>query len=244
LARAGAAANIACRDGAGAKESGMDGGRSEFARPASLALMGIAAVGWLIALYFWQEGVGLRADGEEAQRRSEVARQELVGELQALQQAVGSATDLRRRLDLGRKALDDAVAQRTSVQTQLADLTHKVDETELSLASESDELDSKTTLLKDTNANLKSAQEALGDLATQKAALASDLQKAQAALADAQAGARAADASAVAAKASEADSRVKIEALTKAADDAQGRLDAIVAEIKAKQSAPTPAPKP
>lgn len=219
----------------------MDGGRSEFSRPASLALMGIAAVGWLVALYFWQEGVSLRADGEEAQRRSEVARQELVGELQALQQTVGAASDLRRRLDQGRKALDDAVAQRTSVQTQLADLTHKVDETELSLASESDELESKSALLKDANANLKSTQEDLAALATRKAAVASDLQKAQAALADARAGAAAADASAVAAKTAETDSRAKAEALAKAADAAQARLDALVAEIKAKSA---PAPKP
>ena len=222
-------------------ELGMDGGRSEFARPASLALMGIAAVGWLVALYFWQEGVGLRADGEEALRRAEVARQELVGELQALQQAVGSAAELRRRLDRGRKALDDAVAERTSVQSALADLTHKVDETELSLASESDELDSKSALLKDTTANLKSVQEDLGDLAAQKAAVADELQKAQAALADSLARARAADASAVAAKTAETDARAKGDALAKAANDAQARLDAIVAEIKAK-SAPARTP--
>ena len=116
-------------------------GRSEFARPASLALMAIAAVGWLVAVYFWSQSVGLRAEGEEALRRAEVARQELVGELQTLQASVGSAADLRKKLDDGRKALDDAVAQRTSVQNDLAELTRKVDETELSLASETDQLE-------------------------------------------------------------------------------------------------------
>jgi chromosome segregation ATPase len=228
----------------GFRESGMDGSRSEFARPTSLALMGIAAVGWLVAIYFWAEGVSLRADGEEVQRRSEVARQELVGELQAMQRAVGSAGDLRKRLDDGRKALDDAVAERTRVQTDLADLTHKVDETELSLASESDQLDSKTALLKDTTNNLKSAQEELGDLAAQKAAVEADLVKAQAALADAQAAARAADASAVAAKTAETDARAKAEAFAKAADIAQARLDAIEAQIQARRNPPTPAPSP
>jgi septal ring factor EnvC (AmiA/AmiB activator) len=126
----------------------MDG-RSDFARPVSLALTGIAAVGWLVAAYFWAQAVGLRADADEAQRRSEVARSELVGELQTLQRSVGSAADLRRQLDEGRKALDDAVAQRTTAQSDLAHVARRIDEIELGLATESDQLDSKTALLKD-----------------------------------------------------------------------------------------------
>jgi len=161
----------------------MAGGRSEFARPASLALMAIAAVGWLVAVYFWMQAVDLRAEGEEALRRAEVARQGLVGELQSLQRIAGSAEDLRKKLDDGRKALDDAVAQRTGVQNDLSDLTRKVDETELSLASETDEVESKTALLKDTLANLKAAQDVLADLAAQKAAVAPELDKARVALA-------------------------------------------------------------
>ena len=199
---------------------------NEFTRPASLALMAIAAVGWAVAVYFWTEGVSLRADADEYARRSEMARQELVGELQAMQRGVGSAADLQKRLDAGRKALDDAVAERTRVQNDVTELTRKVDETELSLASESDELDSKTALLKDTQANLKAAQDELGDLATQKTSAADELDKARAALAEAQAKAREADASAVAAKAAEAESRAKVEA-------ARAQLEALQARIKA-----------
>ncbi len=228
----------------------MQAGRSEFARPASLALMAIAAVGWLVAAYFWAQAVGLRADGEEAQRRAEVARQEVVGELQNLQRLVGSATELRQKLDDGRKALDDAVSQRTIVQGDLADLTRKVDETELSLASETDLLDSKSTLLKDTEANLKTAQDELADIAAQKTAADEDLQKAQAALADATARAQAADASAVAAKSSETASRAMIDDLGKAAQAAKARLDDLEARIDAAQKrqtvplAPAPSPTP
>ena len=228
----------------------MQAGRSEFARPASLALMAIAAVGWLVAAYFWAQAVGLRADGEEAQRRAEVARQEVVGELQNLQRLVGSATELRQKLDDGRKALDDAVSQRTIVQGDLADLTRKVDETELSLASETDLLDSKSTLLKDTEANLKTAQDELAEIAAQKTAAAEDLQKAQAALADATARAQAADASAVAAKSSETASRAMIDDLGKAAQAAKARLDDLEARIDAAQKrqtvplAPAPSPTP
>ena len=228
----------------------MQAGRSEFARPASLALMAIAAVGWLVAAYFWAQAVGLRADGEEAQRRAEVARQEVVGELQNLQRLVGSATELRQKLDDGRKALDDAVSQRTIVQGDLADLTRKVDETELSLASETDLLDSKSTLLKDTEANLKTAQDELADIAAQKTAADEDLQKAQAALANATARAQAADASAVAAKSSETASRAMIDDLGKAAQAAKARLDDLEARIDAAQKrqtvplAPAPSPTP
>ncbi|MDE3175079.1 MAG: hypothetical protein KGM15_03095 [Pseudomonadota bacterium] len=222
----------------------MEAGQSEFARPASLALMAIAAVGWLVAVYFWAQAVGLRAEREEAQRSAEIARQEVVGDLQNLQRLVGSAADLRKKLDDGRKALDDAVSQRTTVQGDLADLTRKVDETELSLASESDLLDSKSALLKDTEANLKSAQDELAELASQKTAADAELQKAQTALAEALAREQAADASAVAAKSSETASRAKIDDLGKAADAAKAKLDDLEAKIDAAQKRLAPAASP
>ena len=191
---------------------GMDG-RSDFMRPVPLALTAIAAVGWLVAAYFWAQAVGLRADSEESQRRSEVARSGLVGQLQELQASVGSAAELRRQLDEGRKALDDAVSQRTTAQSELAHVARQFDEIELGLATETDQLESKTALLKDVNANLAAAQNDLADLATQKAAVAAELEKAQAALADAQARARAADASAVAAKTAETEAQARYDAL-------------------------------
>jgi chromosome segregation ATPase len=209
----------------------MDG-RSDFTRPVSLALTAIAAVGWLVAVYFWAQAVGLRADSEESQRRTEVARSELVGELQTLQQSVGSAADLRKQLDEGRKALDDAVSQRTTAQGDLADLTRRVDETELSLASETDQLESKTALGKDVSANVAAAQNELADLATQKSTVAAELEKAQTALAEAEARARAADASAVAAKTAETNARSNADEIAKAADAAQARLDALLAKLK------------
>ena len=220
----------------------MEAGRSEFARPASLALMAIAAVGWLVAAYFWAQAVGLRAEGEETLRRAEVARQEVVGDLQNMQRLVGSATELRRKLDDGRKALDDAVSQRTNAQGDLAELTRKVDETELSLASETDLLDSKSALLRDTEANLKAAQDELAEIASQKTTTAEDLQKAQADLAEALARARAADSSTVAAKTAEAEARAKIGSLAKAAETAQARLDALEARLKAAEPTPRPTP--
>ena len=195
--------------------------------------MAIAAVGWLVAIYFWTQAVDLRAEGEEALRRAEVARQGLVGELQSLQNIAGSAEDLRKKLDDGRKALDDAVSQRTGVQNDLSELTRKVDETELSLASETDEVESKTALLKDTLANLKAAQDVLADLAAQKAAVAPELDKARAALDEAQAQARAADASAVAAKTAETDSRAQADQIGKAVEAAKAQLDDLQAKIDA-----------
>jgi chromosome segregation ATPase len=205
---------------------------NDFARPVPLALTAIAAVGWLVAAYFWAQAVGLRADGEEAQRRSEVARAGLVGELQTMQHSVGSAADLRRQLDEGRKALDDAVSQRTTAQSELAHVARQIDEIELGLSSETDQLESKTVLLKDVNANLATAQNELADLSTQKAAIASEVEKAQAALAEAQARARVADSSAVAAKTTESESRAKFEELGRAIDAAQAKLDALQARLK------------
>jgi chromosome segregation ATPase len=205
---------------------------NDFARPVPLALTAIAAVGWLVAAYFWAQAVGLRADGEEAQRRSEVARAGLVGELQTMQHSVGSAADLRRQLDEGRKALDDAVSQRTTAQSELAHVARQIDEIELGLSSETDQLESKTVLLKDVNANLATAQNELADLSTQKAAIASEVEKAQAALAEAQTRARVADSSAVAAKTTESESRAKVEELGRAIDAAQAKLDALQARLK------------
>ncbi len=230
---------------AGFRESGMDGGRSEFGRPASLALMGIAAVGWLVAIYFWQEGVSLRADGEEAQRRAEVARQELVGELQAIQRAVGSAAELRQRLDTGRKALDDAVAQRTSVQMR-SRRSHPQGRRDGTFAR----LRVRRTRFEDRAAEghdrtiSSPRRRSSASLPRRRPPSRTNLEKAQAALADAQARARAADASALAAKTAETDARAKAEALAKAADEAQARLDAIEAQIQAKRNPPTPAPSP
>ncbi len=209
----------------------MDG-TSEFARPVPLALTAIAAVGWLVAAYFWAQAVGLRADGEDAQRRWEVARAELVGELQAMQKSVGTAADLRRQLDEGRKALDDAVSQRTTAQSELAHVARQIDEIELGLSTETDQLESKTALLKDVNANLAATQNELADLSTQKAAVAGEVEKAQAALAEAQARARAADSSAVAAKTTESESRAKSEELGREIEAAQARLDDVQAKLK------------
>lgn len=205
---------------------------SEFARPVPLALTAIGAVGWLVAAYFWAQAVGLRADGEDAQRRWEVARSQLVGDLQSLQQSVGMAADLRRQLDEGRKALDDAVSQRTTAQSELAHIARRIDEIELGIFTETDQLESKTALLKDVNANLAAAQTELADLSTQKAALTDELTRAQAALAEAQARARAADSSAVAAKTTESESRAKVEELGRAIDAAQTKLDALQAKLK------------
>lgn len=188
----------------------MSGGRSEFARPTTWALIVIAAAGWLVAMFFWVEASGLRAEGEESLRRAEVARQTLVGELQELQSAVGQAAELRKKLDDGRKAVDDAVAERTKVQNDAAEIARKIDETELSLASATDQLESKTALLKDVNANMKTAQDELAEMEAQKAAVAADLDKARAALAESQAAARAADASAVAAKTAETQARAEL----------------------------------
>ena len=196
----------------------------EFARPVPLALTAIAAIGWLVAAYFWAQSVGLRADYDEAQRNWETARSQLVGQLQELQQAVGSAADLRKQLDEGRKALDDAVSQRTTAQSELAHVARQIDEIELGLATEGDQLESRTALLKDVNANLAAAQNELADLATRKAALEGDIAQAQAALADAQARARAADASAVAAKTSESESRAKVDELTRTIETLQAKL--------------------
>jgi chromosome segregation ATPase len=205
---------------------------SEFARPVPLALTAIAAVGWLVAAYFWAQAVGLRADDEEAQRRSEVARAQLVSELQAMQQSVGTAADLRRQLDEGRKAVDEAVSQRTTAQSELAHVSRQIDEIELGLATEADQLETRTALLKDVTANLAAGQNELAELSTQKAALASEIEKAQATLAEAQASARAADASAVAAKTTESESRAKVEDLARAIDAAQAKLDALQAKLK------------
>jgi chromosome segregation ATPase len=187
---------------------------------------------WLVAAYFWAQAVGLRADDEEAQRRWEVARAGLVSELQAMQQSVGSAAELRKQLDEGRKALDDAVSQRTTAQSELAHVARQIDEIELGLATEGDQLESKMALLKDVNANLATAQTELADLSTQKAALADEVTKAQTALAEAQARARAADAGAVAAKTTESESRAKSEDLGRTIVALQAQIDALQAKLK------------
>jgi len=158
-------------------------GGNELTRPTSLALMAIAAVGWLVAVYFWSDGVSLRAENEEATRRAEVARQGLITQLQGLQESSGSAADLGARLESGRKALDETVARSTEAATRLEELTRKINEAELTLAARADLVEQQTALLKDTAANLKTTQDELADIAAQKSSAAAELAKAEADLA-------------------------------------------------------------
>ena len=120
----------------------MDGGRSEFSRPASLALMAIAAVGWLVAIYFWAQAVDLarRRRGSAAPRgsRASAARRRIAEFAADRRGGRRIAQEARRRPQGARRRRRAAHRRRRN---DLSELTRKVDETELALASETDEVE-------------------------------------------------------------------------------------------------------
>ena len=92
----------------------------EFRRPTPLALAGLAAVGWLLAVFIWWQASRTESQITESLQATEQARESLAADLQNLQKAAGAAADLKKQAADAEKALSEAAAARASAARRLS----------------------------------------------------------------------------------------------------------------------------
>lgn len=106
----------------------------ELRRPVSLALAGVAIIGWLLAGFLWTEASRSQRQLTESLNAAEQARASLASDLQNLQKLAGTAAELKTQAASAEKALSDASAARASAQNELADLTKQISDAKLAIS--------------------------------------------------------------------------------------------------------------
>ena len=128
---------------------------AESHRLVSLALAGLAAVGWLAAGFMWWQGAQTQSWLTDQMMAAEKARESLASDLQNLQKTAGAAADLKKQAADAEKALSDASAARASAQNELADLTKQISDAKLAISGAQEEASAKTRDLQTVDARLK-----------------------------------------------------------------------------------------
>jgi chromosome segregation ATPase len=199
-------------------------------RAMSLALAGLATVGWLAAAFVWWQSGQTQSQLTEQLTAAERARESLASDLQNLQKTAGVAADLKKQAADAEKALSDAAAARASTQNELADLTKQISDAKLAISGAQEEASAKTRDLQAVDARFKEENDRLAALQSQNQALSgeqtrlqSDVDAARKALADAQT--------------QTAPAQKQLEALQSQITSATAELNAIQAQIRAAKSA-------
>jgi chromosome segregation ATPase len=152
----------------------------DFRRPVPLALAALAIVGWLLVSYFWSQAADVRAQMDDSMKRAELARAGLAADLQNLQKAAGSATDLDKQSKDAQAALSDAVSARAAAQNEIAELTKQISEAKLAASGTQEEANAKGRDLETVQAKLQDENDQLsvveGQITAAQAKLA-DLQQ-------------------------------------------------------------------
>ena len=94
----------------------------EFRRPAPLALAAVAIVGWVLVAYFSSRVSTVQSKMSDAINRAEHAREGMAADLQDLQKALGSLTEVQKQAEEAKIALSKATAARSASQNELTDL--------------------------------------------------------------------------------------------------------------------------
>ena len=203
-----------------------DGSDESSHRARSLALVVLAAIGWLAAGFFWWQGGQTQSRLAEQLTAVERARKSLASDLQNLQKSAGVAADLKKRAGDAEKALSDATAARASAQNELADLTKQISDAKLAISGAQEEAGAKTRDLQAVDARLKDETDRASALQSQDQALAAEETRMQGeadaarkALADAQS--------------QTASAQKQFEALQGQINSATAELNAIQAQIRA-----------
>ncbi len=165
----------------------------ELRRPVSLALAGVAIIGWLLAAFLWTEASRSQSEMTESLNAAERARESLAADLQNLQKAAGTAADLKTQATEAEKALSEASAARASAQNELAELTKQIGDAKLAISGAQEEASAKSRDLQAVDARLKEESDRLAGmqaqdqaLSTEQARLQGQVDSARAALAEAQ----------------------------------------------------------
>ncbi|MGA8653622.1 MAG: hypothetical protein WB677_23935 [Xanthobacteraceae bacterium] len=103
----------------------------EFRRPAPLALAAFAIVGWVLVAYFSSRVSTIQSKMSDAINRAEHARESMAADLQDLQKALGSLTEVQKQADEAKSALSKATAARAASQNELTDLNKQISDARL-----------------------------------------------------------------------------------------------------------------
>ena len=98
----------------------------ELRRPVSLALAGVAIIGWLLAGFLWTEASRTQSELSGSLNAAERARESLAADLQNLQKAAGTAADLKTQGDRGGEGLVGGV-RGSGIRPERARRPHKTD---------------------------------------------------------------------------------------------------------------------
>ncbi len=150
------------------------GAGEEFRRPVTLALSGIAIIGWLVSAYMWQEEARAESEMADSLHLSEKAREALAADLQNLQKAAGTAAEIKVQATETQKALSDVSAARASAQNELADLTRQINDARFAISGAQEEASAKTRDLQSVDARLKDESDRLAALQGRNQALIAD----------------------------------------------------------------------
>jgi DNA repair exonuclease SbcCD ATPase subunit len=143
-------------------------------RAVSLALAGLAVVGWLAAGFIWWQGGQTRSQLTEQLTATERARESLASDLQNLQKTAGVAADLKKQAADAEKALSDATAARASAQNELTDLNKQISDAKLAISGAQEEASAKTRDLQAVDARLKDESDRVAALQSQDQTLAAE----------------------------------------------------------------------
>src|SRR3984957_21069321 len=100
----------------------------DFRRPVPLALAAVAILGWLLVAYFSSQVSAVQGDMHDALNRAEHAREGMAADLQNLQKASGSFTEVQKQAEDAKIVLSEATAARALAQSERAVLCKKIKE--------------------------------------------------------------------------------------------------------------------
>ena len=146
----------------------------DFRRPVTLALTGLALIGWMLAAYLWSQASRTEGEMTVSLHAAEKARESLAADLQNLQKAAGTAADLKVQATEAEKALSEASAARASAQNELAALTKQINDAKLAISGAQEEASAKSRDLQSVDVRLKEESDRLAALQGQNQGLAAD----------------------------------------------------------------------
>ena len=150
------------------------GAGEDFRRPVTLALSGLALIGWLLAAWLWTEASRTQSEMTESLHAAEKARETLAADLQNLQKAAGTAADLKVQATEAEKTLSEASAARASAQNELTDLTKQINDAKLAISGSQEEASAKSGDFRAVDARLKEETDRLSALQNQNQGLAAE----------------------------------------------------------------------
>ena len=136
----------------------------EFRRPAPLALAAFAIVGWVLVAYFSSRVSTIQSKMSDAINRAEHAREGMAADLQDLQKALGSLTDVQKQAEEAKIALSKATAARAASQNELTDLNKQISDARLAVSGAQEQARARARDFQAIDTKAKVAADQLADL--------------------------------------------------------------------------------